>query len=106
MPFDEEQERKASSGDGANGGGSEREDRGDREADKEDLLGSAAQTREERPGMPEGIDLPERSEPSEGTDVKPTHALPGMGNVESGDGQGDGDERDGEGDSRDGESRG
>jgi phospholipid/cholesterol/gamma-HCH transport system ATP-binding protein len=72
------------------------EPRQDREADKGELLGNASEARESRPGMPEGIDLPERNEPAQGSDAEPSHALPGMGNVESGDRNGD----------RNGEARG
>jgi phospholipid/cholesterol/gamma-HCH transport system ATP-binding protein len=71
-----------------------------------DLQEQAVQKRDERPGMPE-VDLPERNEPAQGSDVEPTHALPGKGNVDpeekpddgpkpweqfdDGDGDGDGD---------------
>jgi phospholipid/cholesterol/gamma-HCH transport system ATP-binding protein len=86
MQFDEEQERSGSS----EGGDAPRQDR---EADKGELLGQASEAREERPSMPEGIDLPERNEPGQGSDAEATHALPGMGNVESGSGNGDGEPR-------------
>jgi len=89
----DEQEQETSEQSGPDG-----EPREDREADKDELLGQASEAREERPGMPEGIDLPERNEPAQGSDAEPTHALPGMGNVESGQGgDGDGDGRDGDG---------
>jgi phospholipid/cholesterol/gamma-HCH transport system ATP-binding protein len=99
MQFDEEQARDRS-GSAGSGEGNDGAPRQDREADKGELLGQASQAREERPSMPEGIDLPERNEPAQGTDAEPTHALPGMGNVESGSaGQGDrdGEQREGAG---------
>ena len=76
------------------------EDRGDREADKEGLLEKAQQVRDERPGMPD-TDLPDRNEPGQGSDAEPTHALPGMGNVEPGEKAGESEARgDGQGQSR------
>ncbi len=70
----------------------ESDDRGNNETDSdtdggagsEDLTEQAVEQRERRPDMPEGIDLPERSEPAQGSDSEPTHALPGKGNVEPG----------------------
>jgi phospholipid/cholesterol/gamma-HCH transport system ATP-binding protein len=97
MQFDEEHEHGSSAGE-RSGDGNDGAPREDREADKGELLGQASEAREERPSMPEGIDLPERNEPAQGSDAEPTHALPGMGNVESGasgNGSSDGEQRDG-----------
>jgi phospholipid/cholesterol/gamma-HCH transport system ATP-binding protein len=95
MQFDQEQERGWSQQSGDGSGDAPRQDR---EADKGELLGQASEAREERPSMPEGIDLPERNEPAQGSDAEATHALPGMGNVESGssgNGNRDGEQRGG-----------
>ena len=96
MQFDEEQQRGSTSEHSGDGSGDAPPQ--DREADKGELIGQANQAREERPSMPEGVDLPERNEPGQGSDAEPTHALPGMGNVEtgsSGTANRDGEQRDG-----------
>ncbi len=55
----------------------------------DDLQERAMEQRERRPGMPDGIDLPEHSEPGQNSESDPTHALPGQGNV-GGSGMGSG----------------
>jgi phospholipid/cholesterol/gamma-HCH transport system ATP-binding protein len=56
-------------------------DRGDREADKGDLLQSADGARDERPELPEGPDASD-FETAAGSDVEPTHAMPAQGNAQ------------------------